>query len=358
MQNHLSDSEMARYRQRHSPPEELLRTDEHLTHCEECRARVLEEVRFGGHLEYEQMEEYVDGAVGPLERQKILAHTRVCPMCAGELQNLEDLREQMQAAPPYGTAARGLQGAAGSAKGSKRGALWSRLDVAVAAAAIVLAVICSGWWMLIWHSDSAPPDVLTVDERRDVLAAVKTGDISFAQPMGVLRGADRALLGPSDPRAAALRLDPVGEWVRQSTPLLQWSALAGATSYTVEIFDDHLTLIQRSPPLQEARWQLGDALERGRIYLWQVTATAADGRTVGFPRPPAPEARFGVLGEAQVAELDRIERARPEAHLDLGILYARVGLLTDAEHELLKVDPTDGDFVAADRVLASVRRLR
>jgi hypothetical protein len=358
MENHLSASEMARYRQRHSPPEELLRTDEHLTHCRECRTRVLEEVRFGGHLEYEQMEEYVDGAVGPLERQKILAHTRVCPMCAGELQNLEDLREQMQAVPPHGTATRGGQGLAGSAKGPKRGALWSRLDVAVAAAAIVLAVVCSGWWMLIWHSDSAPPDVLTADERRNVLEAVKTGDISFAQPMGVLRGADRALLGPSDPRAAALRLDPVREWVRQPTPLLQWSALAGATSYTVEIFDEHLTLIQRSPPLQEARWQLGDALERGRIYLWQVTATAADGRTVGFPRPPAPEARFGVLAGAQAAELDRIEHVQPQAHLDLGILYARAGLLTDAEQELLKVNPTDGDFVAADRLLATVRGLR
>jgi hypothetical protein len=128
--------------------------------------------------------------------------------------------------------------------------------------------------------------------------------------------------------------------------------------YAVEIFDDHLTLIQRSPPLHEPRWQVDGALERGRVYLWQVTVTFTDGEVVSLPRPPAPEARFGVLGGEQVAELQRVERARPDAHLDLGILYARAGLLKDAEQELLKVIPTDGDFDNAQRLLATVGRLR
>ena len=340
MRNHLSDSEIVRYRQRLSPPEELLRTDEHLMQCSECRALVLEAAHLSGgtHLVYDQMEGYVDETLGPLERQKILAHTRTCPMCAGELRDLEDLRAQMQAT------------------GQRRGhaTLWRWPAVAVAAAVSVLAA----GWLLVWRSDTVPRDVLTAGERHDVLAAVKTGDIPIVQPLDILRGADRALLGPADTQTASLRLSPVGEWVRQATPLLQWSVVPGATSYAVDIFDDHLTLIQRSPPLQEARWQLGDVLERGHIYLWQVTATFADGKVVGFPRPPAPEARFGVLGGAEVAELERIERARPEAHLDLGVLYARAGLLQDAEQELLKVVPSDGDFAAAERLLTTVRRLR
>ena len=349
MLNHLSDSEIARYRQRLSPPEELLRTDEHLTQCTECRARVIEEVRLsiGEHLAYEQLEGYVDKAIGPLERQKILAHTRVCARCAGELRDLEDLRTQMQAAPAQAAAVR-----------REPATLWDRPAVAFAAAAIVLSAVFLGWWMLLSRSDIPPQDVLTADERRDVLEAVKTGDIPFAQPLGILRGADRVLLGPADMQTASPRLEPVGEWVRQTTPLLQWSALPGVMSYSVEIFDAHLNLLQRSPPLQVARWQVNGPLERGRVYLWQVTATLTDGKAVSFPRPPAPEARFGVLGGPQVAELERIERAQPEAHLDLGILYAQAGLLNDAERELVKVVPTDGDFTNAQRLLATIGHLR
>jgi hypothetical protein len=369
MVNHLSDSEIARYRQRLSPPEELLRTDEHLTQCTECRTRVIEEARLsvGTHLAYEQMEGYVDKTIGPLERQKILAHTRVCPVCAGELQDLEDLRAEIQAAPAQAPAARGGRisvgrASIGSGIGPWRGLITLRRRPAVAvaaAAAIVLAVAFLGWGMPDWHPDTPPPqDVLTADERSDVQEAVKTGDIRLAQPLGILRGADRALLGPADTQTASLRLDPVGEWIRQTTPLLQWSAPPLAMGYAVEIFDDHLTLIQRSPPLHEPRWQVDGALERGRVYLWQVTVTFTDGEVVSLPRPPAPEARFGVLGGEQVAELQRVERARPDAHLDLGILYARAGLLKDAEQELLKVIPTDGDFDNAQRLLATVGRLR
>jgi hypothetical protein len=349
MLNHLSDSEIARYRQRLSLPEELLRTDGHLTQCTECRARVIEEVRLsiGGHLAYEQLEGYVDKAIGPLERQKILAHTRVCALCAGELQDLEDLRTQMQTAPAQAAPTR-----------REPATLWDRPAVAFAAAAIVLSAVFSGWWLLLSRSDTPPQDVLTADERRDVLEAAKTGDIPFAQPLGILRGADRALLGPADMQTASPGLEPVGEWIRQTTPLLQWSALPGAMSYSVEIFDAHLNLLQRSPPLQATRWQVNGPLERGRVYLWQVTATFTDGKAMSFPQPPAPEARFGVLGGPQVAELERVERAQPEAHLDLGILYAQAGLLNDAEQELVKVVPTDGDFANAQRLLATIGRLR
>jgi len=374
MTKHLSDSESARYRQRLSPPEELLRTDEHLMQCTECRARVFEEVRLSGgaHIAYEHMEAYVDKTVGPLEQQKILAHTRVCPMCAGEMQDLEDLRAQMQVASgqsaPAKAASAGLAPAQGVASargqasvGAARGrwpaltTLSRRPAVMAAAAAGMLAVAFLGWRTLIWQ---LPQDVLTADERHDVLDAVKTGEIPFAQPLGILRGADRALLGPADTQTPSLRLYPVGEWVRQTTPLLQWSAPPLAMGYSVEIFDDHLTLIQRSPPLHEPRWQVDGAMERGRVYLWQVTVTFTDGEVVSLPRPPAPEARFGVLGEGQVAELERIERTRPQAHLDLGILYARAGLLKDAEQEFAKVVPTDSDFANAQRLLTTVRRLR
>lgn len=344
MTNHLSDSEILRYRDRMSSPGELLTTDDHLARCAECRTRAFEQMRLpvGQHLAFEQLEEYVDQVAGLLERQKVLAHTRACPVCAAELEDLEQFRARMQAPPAR---AGGLM------------TLWGRPDLAAAAASIVLAVIVSGWWMLVGRLPQNE-DVLSADERRDVRKAVDIGDIPLEQSLAILRGTDRALLGSTDIPSPLLHPDPAGEWVRQTTPLLQWSALPGATSYSVELFDDHLNRVQQSPPVQQSQWQVGTGLERGRVYLWQVTVTFADGKVVNLPRPPAPEARFGVLRAAQASELERIEHASPDAYLDLGALYARAGLLHDAEQQLLKIGPTDADFAQARRLLVAVKRLR
>src|SRR5581483_2549929 len=253
--NHLSDSEISPY-----PP------------------------RLGSHLEYEQMDGYVDNTIGPLERRKILAHTRECPMCAGKLRDRESHRARMQAA----------LGPIDSTTGHWQGltTLWGQPAVAAAAVVIVLTVVCSGWWLQGWDSGAQPQEVPTAGQQRHP-------EILFSQSLAALRGADRALLGSAAAPTTSLRLEPVGEWVRQTTPLLQWSAFPGAATYSVAIFDDHVNLIEGSPPLQETQWQVDGALERGRVYLWQVTVTDADGNVVSFPSPPAPDARFGVLGEAQ-----------------------------------------------------------
>jgi hypothetical protein len=206
-----------------------------------------------GHLSREQVEGYVDRSIGPLERQKILAHTSGCLTCAGKLRSMEVLRKQNDAA---------------SLPGSRRiTTLWGRPDLVAAAASIVLAVGVSGIWLWQQRSDTPSQNVLALDTHPG------TGD---AQP-------------------ASVHMDPVGVWVRETTPLLQWSAVPGATRYTVELFDDQLTLIQRSPSLQATRWRTDAVLEQGHVYFWQVTATLADGKVVNFPRAPAPEARFGVL---------------------------------------------------------------
>jgi len=296
----------------------------------------------GPHLEYEQMDGYVDDTIGPLERRKILAHTRECPMCAGKLQDRESHRARMLAVlGPGNSAARQWHSLT---------TLWGQPAVMAVAAVIVLAVGCSGWWLQGWHSDIQPQAVPTTEPRRD--------DISFAQSLGVLRGSDQALLGSAVTPTASLRLEPVGEWVRQTTPLLHWSAFPGAATYSVAIFDDHVNLIEASPLLQETQWQVDAVLERGRVYLWQVTVTDKDGNVVSIPSPPVPDARFGVLAEAQAVELEQAEYTHPEAHLDLGILYARDGLLKDAQQEFLKVTPSDADFAYAQRLLATLGSLR
>jgi hypothetical protein len=53
-----------------------------------------------------------------------------------------------------------------------------------------------------------------------------------------------------------------------------------------------------------------------------------------LPAPPAPEARFRVLSEADEAGLVQARNKSGESHFVLGILYRRAGLLNQAEQEL------------------------
>jgi hypothetical protein len=66
--------------------------------------------------------------------------------------------------------------------------------------------------------------------------------------------------------------------------------------------------------------------------LWQVTATK-DGKKISAPVTPAPQAKFKILDDVHNEELLSAKRALANYHLGLGVLYARVGLLDEAERE-------------------------
>jgi len=72
-------------------------------------------------------------------------------------------------------------------------------------------------------------------------------------------------------------------------------------------------------------------LARGHDYVWQVIATRGNERIVA-PRPPAPEAHFGVVDAA--AATGSTSRRGGGSHLVLALASAREGVLDDARHEL------------------------
>jgi hypothetical protein len=71
------------------------------------------------------------------------------------------------------------------------------------------------------------------------------------------------------------------------------------------------------------KWTIPSSLPLGAVYTWQVTAIR-DGVEVKSPVQPAPEARFKILEQAKVDELERVRRAHPNSHSILGTLYAEV----------------------------------
>jgi anti-sigma factor RsiW len=200
----------------------------------------------------------------------------------------------------------------------------------------------------------AGAETLPPAQQEIVKSALKTGRIvnpSALAGLGVKAGT--LMGGASSGESFAVR-GPAGVVVETARPTLRWNALGGATSYKVTIYDSDFNPVATSPALSTETWTPPRNLARGAIYSWQVTATKG-GAELKAPQPPAPEAKFKVLESAKANELQRARQITPRSHLLLGILYARAGLLDDAERELRALRNANPQSDAARRLLAHVR---
>lgn len=147
---------------------------------------------------------------------------------------------------------------------------------------------------------------------------------------------------------------PVGTVVASPRPRFAWQTLAGAERYVVDVYDESFRKVATSGDVSGTEWTPASDLKRGAVYSWEVTAYTADGPK-SAPAPPAPQARFRVLDESRASELRRAERAAPRSHLALGVLYARVGLLDEAEREFQLLTAANPRSDVARRLLGDVR---
>ena len=94
-------------------PDELLRAARHVGVCQSCRERIGHAERTGvrienlrtelrrdlkpieQHLDYEQLEAYVDDTLGAVGREIAANHLAICRPCAREAQELESFREDL-----------------------------------------------------------------------------------------------------------------------------------------------------------------------------------------------------------------------------------------------------------------------
>jgi len=198
---------------------------------------------------------------------------------------------------------------------------------------------------------------LQPSSRQAVKQALTTGRVEMPPKLSDLIGTKGTLLGTTGQGAAFSLLSPVGTITRTGRPTMRWRPLSGATSYTVAVLDHNFNAVATSPPLTRTEWTPLHALERGRIYSWQVTAVK-EGKEIISPSAPAPEARFKVLEKAKADELSGVETAASGSHLARGTLYARVGLLDDAERELRALVAANPKSPIARKLLQSVRAIR
>jgi hypothetical protein len=156
------------------------------------------------------------------------------------------------------------------------------------------------------------------------------------------------LLGsPGDTRTFEIGA-PMGTAVLTDRPSFRWETVESAAQYVVSVFDADFRKVAESPALTATAWHSEQPLARGRIYNWQVTATAG-GATFRSPVPPAPEARFQVVAAADARSIETARRDHPGNHLLLAVLMASVGALDDATAELEALASTDAPAALALR---------
>ena len=151
-------------------------------------------------------------------------------------------------------------------------------------------------------------------------------------------------------------LGPSGTVIATDHANLRWQALAGATSYTVSVFDAEFNRVTRSTPQPATQWTT-PTLRRGMIYSWEVVAVR-NGQEVRSPVAPEPRAQFKVLEEEKLRELENLKKQRPISHLALGLTYSRFGLLAEAEGQLQILARENPNSPVTTRLLRTVQEWR
>ena len=314
MDEHPTESELEGYAKGVLSAGDLLRIDDHLASCPECRRR----------------------AADALDAAPRLA--AVVTAMKHELATEEKVVSAFRRTSPY----------------------W-----ALAAAAMLVVVADIIWGTRTPPSPEPSPasaarasvDRFSASERAAVDAAVSTGELSRAPELAQLRPAAGVLMGSQAQTFAFGPTFPVGIVIDADRPRLEWSPADNASAYRVAVFDENFNRVASSPWIKETWWTVDAPLPRGNAYVWQITARVG-GREIVAPAPPQPESRFKVTSMEQSAQLAELRRRAGDSHLALAILLAEAGVLDEAERELSLARSANPESSAVRRLQQSLADLR
>ena len=187
--------------------------------------------------------------------------------------------------------------------------------------------------------------------------ALDTGQVKTPPSISSLTGKAGVLMGGGKEGVAFALNSPVGTAVSSARPTLRWQSLPGASGYTVTVLDLDFNPISKSPVLASTSWTMAEPLERGRTYVWVVTAIK-DGQEVKSPVAPAPEARFKILEKETANEVLKNRQDYGDSHLISGLVSAQAGLLDEAEREFDLLVRANPKSAVARKLLRNVKSLR
>jgi anti-sigma factor RsiW len=350
---HITGEQLDRLREGSLPPHELAAVGAHAATCEACGRAVAEVRAFqrmardlripldaGDEPEHLTADELMALADGPSRNHP---HLQECEICRTELAELITFKSSM-----------------------RRRRTW--LPYAVAAAIAGIAVTIG---LTIPRLDRPPTPVpphhattstvalpqpspvpVAVERRPEWDAWVAEVKSRRALPVPAviaeLRSQTTQLRGSARPDD--LQLSPDHAVVASTQPRFQWSGQEGAR-YRV-IFRNGDEIVE-SGELTHPRWSPQQELRRGREYQWQVELTI-DGVRSLYPKPPDPPARFRVLDQRALDEIEDARQRHPDDALLQAVILARHGLRTET---MAALDRLEGDDAAlATDLRESLRR--
>ena len=392
MTEHLSNQILESYRRGAVPVADLPLADEHLAVCAQCRQKLGETQALSNltgffrrdaellatHLDYEQLESYVQGRLAPEEKKTVESHLRDCSSCQSEAEDLRAFAVQFDSQPVTRLAP------------VERQSFWQKLSKPawlkktfaglspftwqMAGAAAVVALLALTIILLLRKPPQnnnltikttpspvipAPqpitPAPVSPDESLppQVDLALRNERLELPAEIAEMVGRKGEARGGTEKGDTFSLTAPVATFINTGKPTLRWQPLVGATSYNVKVFNADFDEVASASNLNSTQWTTDKPLRRGAQYSWQVTAHKDGGEPA-----TAPPAKFRVLGKSKADELALANQKYGANHLAMGALYAQAGLLDDAEREFnaeLKANPQSAK---ARRLLQNLRAQR
>jgi hypothetical protein len=403
MTTHLTDHDVERYVRRTLGGTTLLELAEHVDVCDDCRNRVAAAMGVGAatarvrseldaqndHPSDETLEAFVVGELDVAARDTVSRHLDVCLTCTEDVSDLEeawaDVRHIESRAEPSSLerhpsllaawSGRRLAAAAALVLVSV-GAAWMALSwfrspgtgggpsavsssASIATAAVEKVALMDGGHRIALGADGLIRGLDAADEGDRALVARAMTEQSLSLPATLAELAPRAgaLMGGAPAASAVRLLAPLGTGVDGQQPTFSWQASPEAKDYVVKVFDPARGKVAESAALRSVSWSPEQPLPRGRLYVWQVTVRTAAGSYL-VPEPGTPEARFRILSDEESGALAAVRRRYAGQHLLLGLNFAKVGLLDEAERELRALAAENPSSPVAAGLVTQVERAR
>jgi len=363
----------------------------------------------GGHLTFDQIAGSVDESLAATERQFVADHLASCAQCARQAQDLRAFNDEPTSLPGRAPAAERAQAESWWDKFRARFRPLTPAPALRWTLAAAVLIVLAGWLILFPRGRKSPelaeiggtpaagaqrtPDLtpqplpspspsevplvaqlndgggrVTLDRqgelkgldglspayRQMVKDALTTRRLARPSALDELNRRGSSLMGADEQGNQFSLTSPVGKVILTDRPTFHWTPLAGAAGYVVELYDEQFNLVAKNREVEGTAWTVTPPLARGQSYSWQVKAIK-DGQQFQAPKPPAPQARFRVLGGQQADEIVRARRSYGSSHLVLGLMYARAGLLDEAARELRALQSANPNSDVARRLLASIQ---
>lgn len=195
-------------------------------------------------------------------------------------------------------------------------------------------------------SAEAPSEFITEKEYAQNFSKVPPALKELESPAVEYRGESRE-------SARLVAKYPVGEVVTENSPVLRWSAIKDAASYTVTIYDEDSNEVAKRE-VKAASLKLDTQLKRGGKYLWQVKANIPSAEAAP---PLSPPAQFRVASEKALGSLKKTARGKGKLWEQANSFF-KEGLLGETEktlNEILRLNPKDKN---ARKLLGKIAALR